>query len=105
MSYKSLWLIFCQLVTFTVGLLFVLSTLRPFWFQSVIDKLELGNSEKVHLKFSNRSITQEKGKDENPNYKFGFSEAAIAAHSCYNKIFPNKSLHFEYSTSKGIKKI
>ena len=35
----------------------------------------------------------------------GFSEAAIAAHSCYNKIFPNKSLHFEYSTSKGIKKI
>ena len=79
MSYKSLWLIFCQLVTFTVALLFILSTLKPFWFESVIDKLELGNPEKVHLKFSNRSITQEKGKDENPNYKFGFTEAAITA--------------------------
>ena len=79
MSYKSLWLIFCQLVTFTVGLLFILSTFKPFWFESIIDKLELGNSEKVHLKFSNRSITQEKGKDGTPNYKFGFTEAAITA--------------------------
>ena len=35
----------------------------------------------------------------------GFSEAAIAAHSCYNKIFPNKTLRFEYSTSKGINKL
>ena len=35
----------------------------------------------------------------------GFSEAAIAAHSCYGTIFPNKSLHFEYSTTKGIKKV
>ena len=35
----------------------------------------------------------------------GFSEAATAAHSCYSSIFPNKSLHFEYSTTKGIKKI
>ena len=35
----------------------------------------------------------------------GFSEAAIAAHSCYELIFPDKVLHFEYSTSKGINKI
>ncbi len=35
----------------------------------------------------------------------GFSEAAIAAHSCYNRIFPNKTLRFEYSTSKGINKL
>ena len=35
----------------------------------------------------------------------GFSEAAIAAQSCYKKIFPNKTLHFEYSTTKGINKI
>ena len=35
----------------------------------------------------------------------GFSEAAIAAHSCYKRIFPDKSLHFEYSTTKGINKI
>ena len=79
MSYKSLWLIFCQLVTFSLGLLFILSTLKPSWFESVIDKLEIGNSEKVHLNFSNRSITREKGKDESPNYKFGFTEAAITA--------------------------
>ena len=80
MSYKSLWLIFCQLVTFTLGLLFILSTLKPSWFESVIDKLEIGNFEKVHINFSDRSITQEKGKDnENPNYKFGFTEAAITA--------------------------
>ncbi len=35
----------------------------------------------------------------------GFSEAATAAYSCYNLIFPDKVLHFEYSTSKGINKI
>ena len=32
----------------------------------------------------------------------GFSEAAIAAHNCYNIVFPDKALHFEYSTSKGV---
>ena len=35
----------------------------------------------------------------------GFSEAAIAAHSCYKKIYPEKNLHFEYSTTKGINKL
>ena len=35
----------------------------------------------------------------------GFSEAAMAAHSCYKRIFPNKTLRFEYSTSKGINKL
>lgn len=35
----------------------------------------------------------------------GFSEAAMAAHSCYKKIFPDKVLHFEYSTTSGIKKL
>ncbi len=35
----------------------------------------------------------------------GFSEAAMASHHCFNRIFPNKSLHFEYSTTKGINKI
>ena len=34
----------------------------------------------------------------------GFSEAAIAAHSIYPIIFPNESLHFVHSTSKGINK-
>ena len=79
MSYKTLWLIFCQLVTCTLGLLFILSTLKPSWFESVIDKLELGNFEKVHINFSDRSITQEKVNNENPNNKFGFTEAAITA--------------------------
>lgn len=32
----------------------------------------------------------------------GFSEAAIAAHSCRKKIYPNEILHFEYSTTKGV---
>ena len=32
----------------------------------------------------------------------GFSEAANASHHCYKRIFPEKTLHFEYSTSKGI---
>lgn len=35
----------------------------------------------------------------------GFSEAAIAAHSCYKRIFPNKVLHFEYSTTSGVKSL
>ena len=35
----------------------------------------------------------------------GFSEAAIAAHDCYKTVHPDKVLHFEYSTSKGINKI
>ncbi len=35
----------------------------------------------------------------------GFSEAAMAAHSCYKKVFPEKVLHFQYSTTSGIKKI
>ena len=35
----------------------------------------------------------------------GFSEAAIAAHACYEKVFPGKALHFEYSTTKGVNKI
>tara|TARA_B100000686_G_C16773472_1_gene966814 strand:- start:720 stop:1730 length:1011 start_codon:yes stop_codon:yes gene_type:complete len=35
----------------------------------------------------------------------GFSEAAIASQSCYKKIFPEKKLHFEYSTTKGINKL
>lgn len=32
----------------------------------------------------------------------GFAEAAAASHHCYRLVFPNKSLHFEYSTTKGI---
>ncbi len=32
----------------------------------------------------------------------GFSEAAIAAHDCFKRVFPNKVLHFEYSTTKGV---
>ena len=78
MSYKSLWLIICQLVTVSLGLLFILSTLKPSWFEGFINKLEIGNSDKVHLNFSNRSITQEQGIN-NPNYKFGFTEAAMSA--------------------------
>lgn len=35
----------------------------------------------------------------------GFSEAAMAAHSCYNRIFPDRTLRFEYSTAKGINKL
>ena len=35
----------------------------------------------------------------------GFSEAAMAAHSCFNRVFPDKVLHFEYSTTSGIKNI
>ncbi len=32
----------------------------------------------------------------------GFSEAAFAAHHAYGTVFPDKALHFEYSTTKGI---
>lgn len=32
----------------------------------------------------------------------GFSEAAIACHAIYNRVFPGELLHFEYSTTKGI---
>jgi thioredoxin reductase (NADPH) len=32
----------------------------------------------------------------------GFSEAALAAHAIYNLIHPDKPLHFEYSTTKGL---
>lgn len=32
----------------------------------------------------------------------GFSEAAFAAHHAYATVFPEKSLHFEYSTTKGL---
>ena len=34
----------------------------------------------------------------------GFSEAAIASHNCFKRINPEKVLHFEYSTTKGINK-
>jgi thioredoxin reductase (NADPH) len=32
----------------------------------------------------------------------GFSEAAMAAHAMYGRVFPGQALHFEYSTSKGV---
>ena len=32
----------------------------------------------------------------------GFSEAAFAAHHAYPIVFPEKALHFEYSTTKGV---
>lgn len=32
----------------------------------------------------------------------GFSEAAFAAHDIYDLIYPDKPLHFEYSTTKGV---
>lgn len=32
----------------------------------------------------------------------GFSEAAFAAHHAYKTVFPDKALHFEYSTTKGV---
>ena len=79
MSYKSLWLFFCQLVTFILGLLFILSTLKPSLFESIINKLEKGDSEKMHLDFIEQAITKGKRKDGNPNYKSGFIEAALTA--------------------------
>ncbi len=33
----------------------------------------------------------------------GFSEAAMAAHAIHPRVFPGEALHFEYSTSKGVK--
>lgn len=32
----------------------------------------------------------------------GFSEAAMAAHAAYSRVFPGHALHFEYSTTKGV---
>lgn len=32
----------------------------------------------------------------------GFAEAAQAAHAAYTLVYPDKALHFEYSTTKGI---
>jgi thioredoxin reductase (NADPH) len=32
----------------------------------------------------------------------GFSEASYALHHAYGKVFPDKALHFQYSTTKGI---
>lgn len=32
----------------------------------------------------------------------GFAEAASAAHHAYGVVFPDKALHFEYSTTKGL---
>lgn len=33
----------------------------------------------------------------------GFAEAAHATHHAYNRVFPGKQLHFEYSTTKGVR--
>ncbi len=35
----------------------------------------------------------------------GFSEAATAAHGCFKRVFPDKVLHFEYSTTSGVKSL
>lgn len=32
----------------------------------------------------------------------GFSEAAVACHNCYDIMYPDTPLHFEYSTTKGV---
>jgi thioredoxin reductase (NADPH) len=32
----------------------------------------------------------------------GFAEAAVAAHAIHPIVYPDKALHFEYSTSKGV---
>lgn len=32
----------------------------------------------------------------------GFSETAMAAHDIYNLVYPDKPLHFEYSTTRGV---
>lgn len=32
----------------------------------------------------------------------GFNEGALAAHAIHHQIFPDKELHFEYSTTKGL---
>lgn len=33
----------------------------------------------------------------------GFSEAAMAAHAIHPLVYPNEALHFQYSTTKGVK--
>jgi len=33
----------------------------------------------------------------------GFAEAALATHSIYDLVYPDQPLHFEYSTTKGVK--
>jgi thioredoxin reductase (NADPH) len=33
----------------------------------------------------------------------GFAEAAVAAHAIHPIVFPGQALHFEYSTSKGVR--
>jgi thioredoxin reductase (NADPH) len=35
----------------------------------------------------------------------GFAEVASAAHDAYTHVHPDKSLHFQYSTSKGVSKL
>lgn len=35
----------------------------------------------------------------------GFAEAALACHSAYKFVFPDKALHFEHSTTKGIPEV
>ena len=45
----------------------------------MINKFEKRNSEKIHLNFSDRAITQRRSKDGSPNYRIGFTEAAITA--------------------------
>lgn len=35
----------------------------------------------------------------------GFHEAAVAAHQIYNYLYPDKPLHFQYSTTSGVNKI
>lgn len=32
----------------------------------------------------------------------GFAECSIAAHSAYERVYPGKALHFEYSTTRGV---
>ncbi|MDA9689242.1 trypsin-like peptidase domain-containing protein [Betaproteobacteria bacterium] len=79
MSSKSPWLIFCQLLIVSVGLLFIISTLKPLWFKSVIDKFEMRYPKGANPDFSESPIVQRISRDENPNYKFGFTEAAVSA--------------------------
>ena len=33
----------------------------------------------------------------------GFSECAVACHAIYSRVFPDEILHFEHSTTKGVK--
>ncbi len=79
MSYKSSWLIFCQIVTVTLGLLFILSTFKPSWVETIIKGFEPNNSKQISPQISERSLTQETRKNDNPTYKLGFTDAAITA--------------------------